>query len=125
MSELQIRQNKAAKVLLGHPPRSSSTEALRSLDLKSLSARRFFNRCIAIYKCLIEETDLISSKIKLFIRITQDVPMIFAYPFLELTGEYWGKQTFIYHAARDWNSLPTDLKETHFLSIFKSKLKTF
>ena len=57
MSELQILQNKAAKVLLGHPPRSSSTEALRSLDLKSLSARRFFNRCIAIYKCLIEETD--------------------------------------------------------------------
>ena len=57
MSELQILQNKAAKVLLGHPPRSSSTEALRSLDLKSLSARRFFHRCIAIHKCLIGETD--------------------------------------------------------------------
>ena len=57
MSELQILQNKAAKVLLGHPPRSSSTEALRSLDLKSLSARRFFNRCIAIYKCLTGDTD--------------------------------------------------------------------
>ena len=42
MSELQILQNKAAKVLLGHPPRSSSTEALRSLDLKSLSSKRFF-----------------------------------------------------------------------------------
>ena len=51
--------------------------------------------------------------------------MIFVYPFLELTGEYWGKQTFIYQAARDWYSLPTDLKETHFLSIFKYKLKTF
>ena len=57
MSELQILQNKAAKVLLGHPPRSSSTEALRNLDLKSLSARRFFHRCIAIHKCLIGETD--------------------------------------------------------------------
>ena len=42
MSELQILQNKAAKVLLGHPPRSSSTEALRSLNLKSLSVRRGF-----------------------------------------------------------------------------------
>jgi len=42
MSELQILQNKAAEVLLGHPLRSSSTEALRSLDLKSLSARGFF-----------------------------------------------------------------------------------
>ena len=58
MSELQILQNKAAKVLLGHPPRSSSTEALRSLNLKSLSARRFFHHCIAIHKCLIGETDI-------------------------------------------------------------------
>ena len=57
MSELQILQNKAAKVLLGQPPRSSSTEALRSLDLKSLSVRRFFHRCTAIHKCLIGETD--------------------------------------------------------------------
>ena len=33
--------------------------------------------------------------------------------------------SFIYQAAKDWNSLPTDLNKTHFLSIFKSKLKTF
>ena len=56
MLELQILQNKAAKVLLGHPPRSSSTEALRSLDLKSLSARRFFHRRIEIHKWVIGET---------------------------------------------------------------------
>ena len=57
MSELQILQNKAAKVMLGQPLRNSSTEALKSLDLKSLSTRRFFHRCIAIHKCLIGETD--------------------------------------------------------------------
>ena len=33
--------------------------------------------------------------------------------------------TFISHAAKDWNSLPNDLKECNILSIFKSKLKTF
>jgi len=49
--------------------------------------------------------------------------MIFVYFFLELIN--WGKQTLIYQAAKDWNSLPTYLKEIHFLSIFKSKLKTF
>ena len=43
MSELQILQNKAAKILLGLPTRSSSTEAPRGLDLKSLSTRRFFS----------------------------------------------------------------------------------
>ena len=57
MSELQILQNKAAKVMLGQPPRSSSTEALKSLDLKSLSTRMFLHRCITIHKCPIGETD--------------------------------------------------------------------
>lgn len=44
---------------------------------------------------------------------------------LSLPRTNWGKQTFIYQAAKDWNSLPNVLKETHLLSIFKSKLKTF
>ena len=44
---------------------------------------------------------------------------------LPLPRTNWGKQTFIYQAVKDWNILPTDLKETHLLSIFKSKLKTF
>ena len=35
----------------------------------------------------------------------------------------WGKQTFIYQAAKDWNSLPTYLKETHLSSIFKVVLR--
>ena len=44
---------------------------------------------------------------------------------LPLPRTNWGKQTFIYQAAKDWNSLPTDLKETNLLFIFESKLKTF
>ena len=110
MSELQILQNKAAKVLLGQPPRSSSTEALRSLDLKSLSVRRFFHRCTAIHKCLIGETDFNFNFIKnqavhsYNTRRSNDLR-------LPLPRTNWGKQTFIYQAAKDWNSLPTDLKK--------------
>ena len=44
---------------------------------------------------------------------------------LPLPRTNWGKQTFIFLAAKDWNSLPNDLKECNILSIFKSKLKTF
>ena len=124
MSELQILQNKAAKVMLGQPPRSSSTEALKSLDLKSLSTRRFFHRCIAIHKCLIGETDFSFNFTKsqavhsYNTRRSNDIR-------LPLPRTNWGKQTFIFHAAKDWNSLPNDLKECNILSIFKSKLKTF
>ena len=56
MSELQILQNKAAKVMLELPPRSSSTEALKRLDLKPLSTRRFFHHFTSIHKCLIGST---------------------------------------------------------------------
>jgi len=124
MSELQILQNKAAKVLLGQPTRSSSTEALRSLDLKSLSVRRFFHRCTVIHKCLIDETDFNFTFIKN--QAVHSYNTIRSNDLrLPLSRTKWGKQTFIYQAAKDWNSLPSDLKETHFLSLFKSELKTF
>ena len=110
--------------MLGQPPRSSSTEALKSLDLKSLSTRRFFHRCIAIYKCLIGEADFNFNFTKTQAvhsyntRRSNDIR-------LPLPRKNWGKQTYIFHAAKDWNSLPNDLKECNILSIFKSKLKTF
>ena len=116
VSELQILQNKAAKVMLGQPPRSSSTEALNSLDLKSLSTRRLFHRCITIHKCLIGETDFNFNLTKnqaihsYNTRRSNDIR-------LPLPRTNWGKQTFIFHATKDWNSLPTDLKVSFFIYI--------
>ena len=49
--------NKAAKVLLNLPPRRSSTEALDRLDLKTLSKRRHFRRCVMMQKNLTGEID--------------------------------------------------------------------
>ena len=57
MGQLQVLQNKAAKVLLNLPPRSSSTEALDRLDLKPLLKRRHFHRCIMMQKYLLGEID--------------------------------------------------------------------
>jgi len=81
MSELQILQNKAAKVMLGQTSRCSSTKALKSLDLKSLPTRR------SVSSVLLEKpiSTLILLKIKLFIHIIQDALMIFAYPYPEQT----------------------------------------
>ena len=57
VGQLQVLQNKAAKVLLNLPPRSSSTEALDRLDLKTLSKRRHFHHCVMIHKYLSGEID--------------------------------------------------------------------
>ena len=52
MKNLQLLQNKAAKTVLGRPPRSSASDALRSLNLKPLSERRQLHCLISVYKCL-------------------------------------------------------------------------
>ena len=52
MGQLQVLQNKAAKVLLNLPPRSSPTETLDRLDLKTLSKRRYFHCCVMMQKYL-------------------------------------------------------------------------
>ena len=56
MDQLQVLQNKAAKVLLNLSP-SSSTEALDRLDLKTLSKRRHSHRCFMMQKYLSGEID--------------------------------------------------------------------
>ena len=57
VGQLQVLQNKAVKVLLNLPPRSSSTDALDRLDLKTLSKRRHFHRCVMMQKYLLGEID--------------------------------------------------------------------
>ena len=92
--------------MLGQPPQSSSNEALKSLALKSLSTRRFFG-----------ETDFNFNFTKnqavhsYNTRRSNDIRL----PLLPRTN--WGKQTFIFHAAKDWNSLQTNLNECTFFFI--------
>lgn len=57
MGLLRVPQNKAAKVLLNLPPRSSSTKALDHFDLKTLSKRRHFHSCVMMLKYLSGEID--------------------------------------------------------------------
>jgi hypothetical protein len=51
MDDLQILQNKAAKVILGLPCTHSTTDALQKLNWVKLNTRRQQHRCIAIHKC--------------------------------------------------------------------------
>ena len=47
------------------------------------------------------------------------IPLIFTVHLLHFYPRTkWGKQTFIFHAAKDWNSLPNDLKECIFFIYF-------
>ena len=123
MGQLQVLQNKAAKVLLNLPPRSSSTEALDRLDLKTLSKRRHFHRCVMMHKYLSGEIDFNfdirrnSSFHSYQTRRSNDLH-------LPRVRTNWGKQTFIYQASKDWNNLDNNIKSSESMSFFKAKLKS-
>ena len=51
MNNLQVLQNKAAKIILDRPLYSSATDALVTLKWLNLE-RRFYHRCIYICKCI-------------------------------------------------------------------------
>ena len=82
MGQLQVLQNKAAKVLLNLPPRSLSTEAVDRLDLKTFSKRRHFHRCVMMQKYLSGE---IESVIVIFILIKLVEVMIYTFLACALT----------------------------------------
>ena len=123
MGQLQVLQNKAAKVLLNLPPRSSSTEALDRLDLKTLSKRRHFHRCVMMHKYLSGEIDFNfdirgnSSFHPYQTRESNDLH-------LHRVRTNWGKQTFIYQASKAWNNLDNNIKSSELMSFFKAKLKS-
>ena len=54
MENLQLLQNKDAKIILNRHPQSSASEALDSLGWKQLHLRRRFHRCTTIFKCFID-----------------------------------------------------------------------
>ncbi|CAH3140614.1 unnamed protein product [Pocillopora meandrina] len=49
---LQVLQNKAAKLVLDKPLYSSATDALNQLGWLNLKQRRHFHRCLYVYKCV-------------------------------------------------------------------------
>ena len=52
MNNLQIQQNKAAKILLNKAKYSSAIDALEILKWKRLDQRRHMHRCVFIFRCL-------------------------------------------------------------------------
>ena len=52
MNNIQILQNKAAKIILDRPIQSSSSEALTAMKWITLEKRRLYHRCLYVYKCV-------------------------------------------------------------------------
>ena len=121
MKELQILQNKAAKLILDRSPHSSSTDALTGLRWLNLEERKKCHRCIYAYKCIngqlnhsldiVRKSDMHSYNTRN--NDTIKLPKI----------KYnWGKHRSRYHCFKDFNELERTVRNSASFPIFKKCL---
>ena len=122
MDHLQVLHNKAARLTLDLHPLSSAKEALKLLHWQPLSRRRFVHRCLIIHKCLNKGVDF-DFNFKYVAGIHKYNTLNKQNLYLERVYRNWGKQSFTYHGAQDWNKLRNELRETKSFLLLNLKLK--
>ena len=123
MNELQLLQNKAAKIILSLPKFYSSTEALRELYWPTLFKHRLFRRCVFLFKYV---NGIIDVKFD-----TKRISDIHSYNtrgkfnfYLPRVRRNYGKQRLLYQGMAEWNSLDKSIRDMRSLLIFKQALRT-
>ena len=119
MAKLQILQNKAAKLILDRPWFSSATSALHELGWKPLSNRRFYHRCLYVFKCL---NNLVDYDVNFLYNrdIHNHNTRVKNKLRLPRVKRNWGKYKVDYHAISDWNLLDEEITTSDSLSRFIS-----
>ena len=119
MADLQILQNKAAKVILDLPGHASSTDAL---GWPTLSQRRLVNRYRITFKYIHGLVDcdfniLRNSDIHCYnTRRKNDFR-------LPLVRANYGKKRLLYQGIKEWNLLEQSFKDIDSFLIFKQRIK--
>ena len=123
MTDLQLLQNKAAKIILSLPSFYSSTEALKELCWPTLSKHRLFDPCVFVYKYV---NGIIDFKFD-----TKLISDIHSYNtrgksnfYLPRVRRNYGKQRLLYQGITEWNSLDKSIRDMRSLLIFEQALKT-
>ena len=124
MNNIQVLQNKAAKIILDQPLYSSASEALAKLNWITLERRRFYHRCIFIYKCINGYANhsmefLTYGDVHRYNTRNRDKLR------LPQTIRNWGKQRMCYHAISDWSTLSKDIRNSLGIDAFKHKILNF
>ncbi len=102
MNDLQILQNKAAKIILDRPLHSSATDARATLKWLDLQQHCFYHRCLYVYKCV---DDLMDHSMKLLTNANVHNYRTRNSDKLRLprVTKNWGKQCVCYQSLKDWN----------------------
>ena len=119
MNNLQVLQNKAAKLVLDKPLYSSATDAPNQLGWLNLKQCSHFHRCLYVYKCV---TGITSHKLELSRNSDVHRYSTRCKDHLRLPSlkQNWVNQRTCYHAFKDWNALDSDLKNSDTICQFRN-----
>ena len=124
MHDLQVLQNKAAKVILDLPNYASSTDVLKTLGWPTLFQERLVHRYITTFKYIHGLVDhkfniLRNSDIHSYdTRRRND----FRLPLVERN---YRQQRLFQQYAKEWNILDASFKEINSLLLFKQNIKSY
>ena len=124
MHDLQVLQNKAAKVILDLPNYASSTDALKTLVWPTLFQDRLVHRYVTTFNYIDGLVDhnfniLRNSDIQSYnTRRRTDFR-------LPLAKRNYGKQRRFYQCAKEWNILDASFKGITSLLLFKQNIKRY
>ena len=121
MNDLQVMQNKAAKIILDRPFYSSATDALTTLKRLNLGQRRHYHRWLYIFKCInklscISVGLLTHGDVHGYNTRHKDVIR------LPLAKTNWDKHRLSHHAVKEWNNLNDDIRSSASTSVFKRRM---
>ena len=124
---LQRLQNAAARLVLMRSKRASATEMLKDLHWLPVRYRIKFKIALLVYKCLHGSgpqylCELLTERPCTRILRSSSQRLLLV---PRIGRETFGKRSFCYAAPTVWNELPTDVRSSQSVEIFKKGLKTY
>ena len=122
IGDLQILQNKAAKVILDLPGYASSTDALKSLGWPTLSQRLLVNRYVITFEYIhgLVDCDFNILRDSDIHRYNTRRKNDFRLPLVQTN---YRKKRLLYQGIKDWNLLKQSFKDINSFLIFKQRIK--
>jgi hypothetical protein len=121
-------QKRAARMILDADPLSPSDALFKQLKWMTVETRIHYHKCLQIYKCLCNEAPNYLSNLLKYVgknnpynlRNIEDKNLFIPKPKMSLF-----KNSFSYSGPKLWNQLPTTIRSSPNIAIFKYRLKKY
>ena len=118
VKELQVLQNKAARIVTHSPLRAGRQELFDQLGWLSVKQLIMYHSLLTVYRIRSsQEPEYLASRLSRENRYGNII--------LPKSNLSLHRNSFGYRAARDWNQLPQGLRQTRTINGFKKELKTW